>query len=234
MSKSIIDRPIYTIVNYIYAFLTTNFYFLLANSLFIIVFFLADFTIQNILLYYVALLPFGPAIAALFGVMGKLVRDKVTQPTKDYWYYYRKNFKIAMKYWLIQATIFLILIIDIYYAQLFISFLAPLFFIFLIVSGFIMLYAFPILTKFEVKLKNLFFVSFYANFHYFKKTLLNLTTVAAFGVIFYVLPGVATLFITSVTCFFIMFNLQTTFGQMEQQLSYNDNQLARDNHEQIN
>lgn len=230
MEKSILDRPIYTIVHYIYAFLATNVYFLLANACFIFVFYFATFTIENILLFYLSLLPLGPAMAGLFATMDKLVREKMIQPTKDYWYYYRKNFKIAMKYWLIQATIMLILMVDIHYANLFAPLLAPLFVILLAASACLMLYAFPILTKFEVKLKNLFLVSFYANFRYFKRTLLNASTIVALGFIYYAIPSVVVLFFMSLLCFFFMFNLQSTFKKMQEELS-NHPTLVRDQYE---
>lgn len=217
MSKSIIERPIYQIINYIYAFFMTNLYFLLLISPFIVVYYLAEFTVQNILLYYVTLIPFGPAFAALLKTMDKLISDKVIRPTADFWQFFVRNFKVSTKYWLIQWTILVILIIDIYYANLNIPSLSIVFLIFIVFFLLLILYTFPILTRFEVKLKNLFIVSIYSLFRYIKVTLLNATTLLAFGVIYYIVPGITVLFFMSLICFFIMYNLQPVFNQLEAQ-----------------
>ncbi|MBM7541596.1 DUF624 domain-containing protein [Amphibacillus cookii] len=222
MSKTIIDRPLYRMVNYIYAFFVTNFHFMLLMSPFVIIFYLAEFTIQNILLYYLALIPFGPGFAALLKTMDKLVNEKIIEPTKDFWRFFSQNFKLSFKYWFIQWTIIVILIIDIHYANLHMPMLAPIFLIFMAACLVLMCYTFPILTKFEVKLKNLLVVSTYAIFKYLKTTLLNLSTIAAFGIIFYAYPGVAVLFLMSLIGFFMMYNMQTVFNQLEQKFSRND------------
>ncbi|SEO52668.1 Uncharacterized membrane protein YesL [Amphibacillus marinus] len=222
MSKTLIDRPIYLMVNYLYAFLATNFFFLLLISPFIFFFYFADFTVQNILLYYVSLLLFGPAFAALLKTMDKLVKDKIIQPAKDFWTFFLQNFKTAFKYWLIQWTIVVVLIIDIYYANLYLPILSPIFLIFIGVCLFISCYAFPILTKFEVKIKNLFVISIYSIFRYIKVTLLNVSTLVAFGVIFYAFPSIIVLFFMSLLSFFIMYNLQDVFKLLEDQFSQTD------------
>lgn len=211
------ERPIYQITSYIYAFFITNLYFLLLISPFIIVYYLAEFTVQNILLYYVTLIPFGPALAALLKTMDKLVIDKIIQPTADFWHYFVQNFKVSMKYWLIQWTIFVILIIDIYYANLNFSSISIIFLIFILFFLILMLYAFPILTRFEVKMKNLFVISFYSMFRYIKKTFLNASTLVAFAIIYYAFPGVFVLFFMSLLCFFLMYNLQPVFKQLQEQ-----------------
>ncbi|GAA4067607.1 YesL family protein [Amphibacillus indicireducens] len=217
MSKSIIERPIYQIINYIYAFFMTNLYFLLLISPFIMVYYLAEFTVQNILLYYVTLIPFGPAFAALLKTMDKLISDKAIRPTADFWQFFVQNFKVSIKYWLIQWTILVILIIDIYYANLNIPSLSIVFLIFILFFLLLMLYTFPILTRFEVKMKNLFVVSIYSMFRYLKVTLLNATTLIAFGIIYYAVPGITVLFFMSLICFFIMYNLQSVFKLLEAQ-----------------
>lgn len=219
MANSIIDRPIYNVINYVYAFLVTNFYFFLANSVFVFAFYFVEFTIENILLFYIALLPFGPSVTALLATMDKLVKDKIIQPTKDYWHFYRSNFKVTMKYWLIQWSVITILIVDIHYGNLYFPLLSPIFLVFILLNVAIMLYALPLITRFEVKIKNLFLVSFYANFRFIKTTILNMTTIVALGVIYYAVPSIFILFLMSITCFFIMFNIQRPLEQMEIDLS---------------
>lgn len=222
MAKSIIDRPIYSVITYIYAFLVTNFYFFIANSLFVFAFYFVEFKIENILLFYLAVIPFGPSITALLATMDKLVKEKVIQPSKDYWYFYKSNFKVTITYWLIQWTVIVILIIDIHYGNLYASFLSPIFLVFILVNIALMLYALPIMTRFEVKMKNLFIVSFYANFRFIKTTLLNMTTIISLGIIYYTFPGITVLFLMSLTCFFLMYNIQRPFESMEIELSSNE------------
>lgn len=219
MSKAITERPSYIATKYLYVFFVINVYFLLGNITFIAVYFLADFTFENILLFYLTLIPAGPAIAAVLSTMGKFIREREVSPTLDYWRSYKRNFGIAIKYWLIQLTILFILVVDFYYATRHINIASPLFLILLFVCLMIMMYAFPILTRFEVKLKNLFIVSIYSNFKYFKTTLLNATSIIAFGFIFHFIPSVSSLFIASLIGFFIMYNLQEPLVQMENDMS---------------
>ncbi|WP_186578222.1 YesL family protein [Aquibacillus kalidii] len=219
MSKPITDRPIYVAMRYMYVFLLINIYFLLCNITFIVVYFLADFTFENILLFYLTLIPAGPAIAAVLSSMGRFIREREISPTLDYWKAYKRNFGISMRYWFIQLTVMFILVVDFYYATRNINAASPLFLILLFICGMIMMYAFPILTRFEVKMKNLFLISIYSNFKYFKTTLLNATSIISFGFIFYYIPSISSLFAVSLICFFIMFNLQSPFIQMEREMT---------------
>lgn len=219
MSKSVTDKPLYIITKYIYYFFITNFYFVVCNILFFIVFILVDFVYENILLYYITLIPMGPSITALLSTMGKLAREKEVSPTSNYFKAYKANFLSTMKYWLIQLTIIFILLIDFNYSTNHSNILSPVFLILLIVSLFIMLYAFPIISRFEVKLKNLFIISIYSNFKYFKTTLINASTLIAFGFIFFTFPSVSFLFASSLIGFFIMFNLQGALEHMGSDLS---------------
>lgn len=219
MSKSITDRPIYTIVKYLYYFFLTNFYFIICNILFFIVYYLADFVFENILLFYITLIPMGPAITAVLSSMGKLVKEKDIHPTKDFFKAYKVNFIPTMKYWLIQLTIIFILLIDILQSATDTSLFSPVYLILLIVCIFIMIYAFPIIARFEVKVKNLFIISIYANFKYLKTTLLNVSTIVAFGFIYFNFPSLSSLFMISLIGYFAMYNLQKPLILMEEEMS---------------
>jgi uncharacterized membrane protein YesL len=219
MSKSIIDRPIYIMIKYFYYFFLTNFYFIVCNILFFIVFYLADIVFENILLFYITLIPMGPSITAVLSSMAKLVREKDIEPTKDFFKAYHLNFITTMKYWLIQLTIIFILLIDILQSASNTSLFSPIYLILLIACIFIMIYAFPIISRFEVKIKNLFIISIYANFKYAKSTLLNVSTIIAFGFIYYNFPSLSTLFTVSLIGYFIMLNIQGPFVHMEEEMS---------------
>lgn len=207
------------IVKYLYYFFLTNFYFIICNFLFFIVFYLADLVFENILLFYIALIPMGPSITAVLSSMGKLVREKDLNPTKDFFKAYSVNFIPTMKYWLIQLTIVFILLIDILQSATDTSLFSPVYLILLIVCIFIMSYALPILSRFEVRIKNLFIISIYANFKYIKTTLLNISTVVAFGFIYFNLPSLSSLFMISLIGYFVMYNLQKPLVLMEEEMS---------------
>jgi len=217
--NSILDRPVYTIMKYLYYFLITNFYFVLCNILFFSAFYLVDFTFENILLFFVTLIPMGPSVTALFSTMGKLVRHKEINPTSEYFKAYKSNFLITMKYWTIQLTIIIILLIDVYYSTSNDNILSPFFLILLLICLFVMLYAFPIISRFEVNIKNLFIISIYSNFKFPKATLLNISSLIAFGIIYISLPSISSLFSISLLAYFIMYNLHEPLERLKVDLS---------------
>ncbi|MEK5038147.1 YesL family protein [Sporosarcina sp. FSL K6-3457] len=224
--KSIIDRPIYIIMKYVYYFLVTNFYFVLCNSLFFLVFYLADFTFENILLFFIASIPMGPSITALFSTMGKLVREKEMNPTSEYFKAYKANFFITMKYWMIQLSIIFILLIDVHYSTSNDNILSPFFLILLLICLFIMLYAFPIISRFEVKIKSLFIISIYSNFKFLKASLVNITSLIAFAIISINFPSISSLFSISLLVYFIMYNLREPLERLKVELSENGANVA--------
>jgi len=85
-----------------------------------------------------------------------------------------------------------------------------------------MLYAFPIISRFEVKIKNLFIVSLYSNYKFPKATILNATTVLAFGVIYWNFPSLSVLFSISLIGYFIMYNLQEPLSYLEETMSHEE------------
>ncbi|MDX8044560.1 DUF624 domain-containing protein [Gracilibacillus sp. S3-1-1] len=219
MAQTVMEKPLFTAIQYVYYFLLTNIHFMLANSLFLVAFVFVEMTVQNILLFYLTLLPAGPSLAALYATMGKVIRERDLNPTKDFWSYYKKNFRLSTKYWFIQWTILTVLIVDIYYANQFLPILSPVFLLLFIFSLFILLYAFPIMSRFEVKLKNLFIVSIYAIFRYFKTTLLHITTLISLAIIYYAAPSITIWFCMSTAAFFLMFNMKKPFELMQEELA---------------
>jgi len=161
----------------------------------------------------------GPSITAVLSSMGKFVREKDVNPTKDFFIAYKTNFIPTMKYWLIQLTMIFILLIDILQTVTDTSLFSIVYLILLIVCLLIMIYALPIISRFEVRMKNLFIVSIYANFKYIKTTLLNVSTVIAFGIIYFKYPSITSLFMVSLIGYFVMYNLQKPMLQMEKELA---------------
>lgn len=203
--KNIIQTPLYKGLQYLYAFLMTNIYFLIGNIFIIFTFFSVPASFSSILLYYIALIPMGPSLIALFYTMGKLHREKTIQPTKDFFQSYRKNFFIAIRYWLIQLTLIIVLAVDIVYLM---SKGYVLWTVISVVALCIVLIAtingFAILATFEVNVKNVIIFSLLMIKNYFLKALLSLTTLLSFAIIWYGYPSEATLGIFSIVVYFLM------------------------------
>ncbi|ENH97840.1 hypothetical protein J416_03211 [Gracilibacillus halophilus YIM-C55.5] len=228
MEQLVTERPLYRLIQYVYYFFLTNIYFLLANVLYLFVFSLFELRLENILVFYVGALPAGPAIAAMYASMGKLVRHQSIQPTKDFWHYYRLNFAIATKFWLLFSTMIAIMLVDIYYVNTRIPWLTPVFIAIIVCGCLLMMYGFPILSRFEVKVKNLLIVSIYATFKYVKTTILNVTTVIALAVIYVFAPGITMWFFMSVGVFFMMFNMQMPLHHLQETVSSEKTQTRAD------
>ena len=203
--KNIIHTPLYKGLQYLYAFLMTNIYFIISNILIILTFFSIPTSFSSIPLYYIALIPMGPSLIALFYTMGKLHREKIIQPTKDFFQSYKKNFFISIRYWLIQLTLITILSVDIVYLiskghiiWTIISVIAWCFILIATINGF------AILATFEVKVKNLVVFSLLMIKNYFLKALLSLMTLLSFAIIWYGYPSEATLGVFSIVVYFLM------------------------------
>src|SRR5699024_12488123 len=143
---------------------------------------------------------------AVLSSMGKLVREKDLNPTKDFFIAYKTNFITTMKYWLIQLTVIFILLIDILQTATDTSLFSMIYLILLMVCILIMIYALPIIARFEVKIKNLFIISIYANFKYIKTTLLILSTIVTIGIIYFNLTSLSTQFIVVLIDFLYIIN----------------------------
>ncbi|MFC4401824.1 YesL family protein [Gracilibacillus xinjiangensis] len=219
MSQPWTERPLYIAIQYVYYFLMTNIHFMIANLIFIIAFIVFELTLANMIIFYIALLPAGPAIAALCATMGKLTREKEINPAKDFWNYYKKNFLVSVKYWLLKWSILAMLLIDLQYTNAQLKWLTPIIITLIVIFSLIMLYAFPILIRFEVKIKNLWLVSIYSNFKFFKKTLINLSTFVSLFIIYMFAPGITLWFFMSIAAFFIMLNMKKPLQIMEKELT---------------
>src|SRR5690625_5015977 len=83
----------------------------------------------------------GPSIVAVLATMGKLIREGEVNPTSEYFKTYKMNVLPALKYWLIQLTIMLILSVEIFYSVNRSNIFLPLFLFLLIVCLFIICFS---------------------------------------------------------------------------------------------
>ncbi|MCM8709642.1 DUF624 domain-containing protein [Clostridium sp. SYSU_GA19001] len=203
------EGPIYTITNYIMWFFLGNFYFMVCNIpfLFILLGFNGTFTMEYAVLLILSSLPIGPAYTALLSAMGKLVREKDVNITRDYFKAYKINFLQSLFLWTLQIVIITILFVDIRFfaVNAFGKFIIPIFYGLILIVIFTGIYVFPIISRFYLKTKDILKVSF---FYMFSKIKVTLTCASIFVIAYFILikiTSTAVLFIMSVLCFSIMY-----------------------------
>lgn len=227
------EGPLYTITNYIFWFFLGNLYFLLLNIplLFILIVLLSSsasaipegFTF----IIVICCLPIGPAATALFSVMGKLIREKDINITKDFFRAYKTNFIQSLFFWALEIFIICILFIDIKfftsnnYPQFLIIFL-------FIVSAFIVsisLFIFPIISRFYLSWKDILRTAAYYTIRKFNITILNLASFLVVGFIFFKVTTFVLVFMASIICYLIMFYQQKILLEIEDKLKINSEKI---------
>lgn len=200
---------LFTISNYVWWFLLTNIYFLLVNFLFVFVWIIsAQAGAQGFNLpLIITALPIGPAFAALFSVMGKLIRDKDLNVTKDFFQAYKKNFKEALFFWGIIITMLTIIYIDLVVIKAKLNF--PALSITLIVIGVSIIsmafYIFPIISRFYLRIRDVIKLSFIYSVRKIHITLSCWVILIGLVLMQTKLPGIMLLFMWSIFGYLIMF-----------------------------
>ncbi|WP_080145907.1 DUF624 domain-containing protein [Marinilactibacillus piezotolerans] len=204
-NKQSTDTLLYKITQYIYYFFMTNLYFLLSNILILGVLILFPVSISNLLIYAAAMIPTGPSLTALFYSMGKLHREKSINPTTDYWRAYKNNFKESTKYWAVLLIVLLILSVDILFVLnngwIILTVISVIAFLLVLLSG---VYAFSILARFEVTVRNLIIFSIILLYQNKRNSLSIISILFAFSVILYGFFTYAVLMLFSITVYYFM------------------------------
>lgn len=225
------EGPIYTITNYIFWFLVGSLYFGLCSILFLFVFLTPQENPDSSILFIlmISLIPTGPAITALMSVMGKLVREKDARLTRDYFKAYKQGFKQSMVIWLLELGTLSILMIDIMFfkKQSYGIFVIPIMYVIAIVILVMGLYAFPLISRFKLRIKDIIRLSFYYSIVKFKVTFLNISALIIGGFLLYKYTSIAIFFVTSGVCYLIMFYEKDILKELEDQIGH-DKQLNGD------
>ena len=205
--KDFTDKLYYRIINTALTFFMINFWFLLANSLFITVLFLFELTTENALFYILSLIPTAPAVAASFFSMGRFLEDGDINATQTFFKGYKKNFKAALKYGISQIIFMSILGFNYLHLRLTpnLSFLIPLTLALLVGVLLINLYAYPILVRYHITLKNLWIIAIISLYKHWVRTLLKLAIVVSFMLLFFHYPAIIIVSFASVTPYLIMY-----------------------------
>ena len=203
---------LYTVTNYIYWLLLTNCYFWMANVLLLLAVLTLKPTVSNLALYFLALIPTGPAFSALCYAMEKLVREKSLSPTADFFRGYRVNLKDTMRMWLPMLAILFILVVDIHYYnsepstanQMLGAVLSVILLLFVVGS----LYAFPINAKFKFRVRDVYRLSVYYSFKKRRATIGNAAIIFITLFVMSVTVDLIILFLASPVGFLLMWNSQ--------------------------
>lgn len=225
------EGVIFTISNYIWWLLLANLYFWILNiPLIIVTFSMAISGDYNMnLLLILSLLPVGPALTALFSVMGKLTREGDVNVTRDFFKAYRINFFESLLFWIFELGIILILWTEIKFVNgnqsLYYLGIIPRLMLFICVA--FTFYIIPILSRFYLKRKDILRLSIY---YLFKKIYFGIFYIGAMFVLWFTLSKTSgvliILFFVSIIGYFIMFLEKGMLQEIEEHIEVS-NQLAQ-------
>lgn len=210
---------LFTFTNYVYALLLTNIYFVLANSVFIFFFMTLVPSFSNILLYFIALIPTGPAIAALYYSMEKLVRTKELSPTHDFFYGYKKNIKDIFSIWLPILLIYFILFVDLQYLRQTPSetnqILSIVIFVLILVWTMLILNALAISSRFKFRMRDTWKLSAYYSFMKVKNTVGNMLILFILAFVTTITTDFLFIFFSSFVVFLLALNTKEMLLNIE-------------------
>lgn len=220
------EGPIFTITNYLFWFLISNFYFFLMNIPMLFILFLImlnDKSQLGITFYvtaFICFLPVGPAAAALLSVMGKLLRNKDLSVTKDFFDAYKTNFKQAFLLWALELTIITILLTDslLFKGQNSLSIISSFLLLLVLIILMAGLFVLPIISRFSLKSLDILKLSLHYTFKRFNIAFLNLATISIIIFAVFKLSGFIILICSSLSCFLIMYYEQQILAEIETSL----------------
>ncbi|NLP28228.1 MAG: DUF624 domain-containing protein [Clostridia bacterium] len=225
--KEFTEGPIYVAMTYFSWFVISNIYFLLLNILLIFFLLAIEVDLSNptyYLMLFVAALPVAPSFTALLSVMGKLVREGDINLTKDYFKAYKENFRQAFSIGALFTVLIVLLLVDIRIikASSLATFLLPIFYGCIFSILLIALYAFPIVSRFYLKTKDVLKLSAFYIIKRFKNTLLNIAGVAVVFIVAEYAPSIAFMLFASIIAYIIMFNGKGILEEIEEKIISNE------------
>lgn len=221
---------IYTSTNYIFWFLQGNFYFWLMNIPFIIVFLLMLLTNGNDfgLLLAISAIPIGPALTALFGVMGRLLREKDVNVTSYFFQSYKANFLESIFFWVLELIIISIIYMDKLYVLS--QYNAPVFQMIFLVLMFMSLsmifHIFPIISRFYFSKTQLIKMALYYSIKKIHISILSLALIYIMWLLLLKVPKISLLVILlsiSIMCYIVMYLHKGTLSELEEKIKNQKN-----------
>lgn len=219
------ENIIFTVFNYISWFVLANLYFLASNIIFIgcNIIFGIDMSSNISLLFFISLIPMGPALTALCASMGKIIREKDINITRYYIKSYKINFKQSLQLWCAELGIIFISYINLNLAAKG-GILSSFTILFIVVCVFVVALgtiAFPIISRFDFKTIDAIKIAFIYSIKKIHVTAINIITLLIGFFLIYMLPGTVFLCLSSLICFVIMFNNKGIISEIEKELASN-------------
>lgn len=127
---------------------------------------LTDLVILNLcfLICCIPVVTIGASLTALYYTSLKMAEGDITSVTREFFHAFRENFRQATVMWLISLALLILTALDLYLSTGFQSVLRPILRTAVLIFGFafymIILYAFPLLARFENTTLNMFKNSF--------------------------------------------------------------------------
>lgn len=153
---------LYAFCTKLYQLIVIYFCFLISISPTLLLLLFLERSIQNSLLWGLAIVPVGPALAATFATMLLLQDGKLISPFRDYWQKYVINLKDSLKLWIIYTIAIVILFVDIFYFnQSTYNFFSWFMIFLIIVSTIVVIIAMIITIKYSFSTKNILKITSY-------------------------------------------------------------------------
>lgn len=203
-------------------------YFVLCNALIIIALYALKIDIRNIIAFYIALIPTGPALAALISVINKFNENYEMSITKDFFKYYIKNFKSSIKIWSILLTLCTILIFDLsicFQNNKFPILIIPMIIMLLLII-LLILNSIPILCRYEIDTWNNLKLSFYLIFRKPFNSAVNIVILLAWLNLLDFNNFIIKLLVSGIAVFLIMKFYEKTYKIIDNE--YLDNLYSED------
>ncbi|MFL0266730.1 YesL family protein [Candidatus Clostridium radicumherbarum] len=223
------DGIIFTIGNYVWWFFAANIYFLLVNIPFIFISLVSAQTGASgiSLLSIICSLPIGPALAALFSVMGKLIREKDIDVTKDFFKAYKTNFLEGLFFWTILVFILSAIYIDITViktSQIF----NILFYVMALIIVSQAFYIFTFISRFYLRKIDVVKLAFIYSIKKIHVTILNWILLVLIAILVTIIPIILILFICSIYAYLAMYMQKGILKEIEEKFSNNKENTNND------
>ena len=180
-----------------------NVYFLLVNMPAVFIAYLVLMNVRvSTLEVFLALIPLGPGMVALLSAMNKLINNKESSITKDFFKAYKNNFKGSILIWMIQLSVLVILYVDILHKS---SILTYLFIALFIIMSSMVFYTLPLIVSFHIKVKDALILAFMLVIKKFVITLSIWGSLILGALLFFFTASISILFIFSLMAIIIMY-----------------------------
>ena len=147
----------------------------------------------------IPLVTIGPAISALYYASVKSIRRDRSYPIKEFFKAFKRDFRQSFIVGLILVVVGVILYVDVKFAINFINnsltYMRYLYLIIGIVVSFIAVYIFPLISRFSLKLSELFKLSFYLALRHLLTTVVSVILLFGSFVLVYISAGLTMIFV---------------------------------------